>query len=347
MMQFSVDESDVGVRLDRFLAERVEGITRSRIQRHILSGAVTVDGHPTKPSQVLRRGQRIRYEPPPPAPSDVVAQDIDLVVVHEDEDLLVVDKAAGLVVHPSVGHESGTLVNALLHHIPNLAGVGDVQRPGIVHRLDKDTSGLLVVCKTDRAHGVLSEQFREHSIERRYLALVLGNLGADEGLFDTSHARHPRHRKRFTGRVEATRRAITHYRVLERLQGACLVEARLETGRTHQVRVHFSEAGHPLIGDSMYGRTPSGKVPRLAAKNLGRQALHAAVLGFVHPVTGRRLLFFSNPPRDMLDALRTLGGRWPLDDWTSSVLAGWAGIQPVWSPGPDEQDPGEDPADSR
>jgi len=347
MMQFSVDETHVGVRLDRFLADRVQGITRSRIRRHILSGAVTVDGQATKPSQVLRSGQQICYDPPSPVPWDVVAQDIDLVVVYEDDELLVVDKAAGLVVHPSVGHASGTLVNALLHHIPNLVGVGDVQRPGIVHRLDKDTSGLLVVCKTDRAHGALSEQFREHSIERRYLALVLGNLGAEEGLFDTPHARHPRHRKRFTGRVEATRRAVTHYRVIERLQGACLVEARLETGRTHQVRVHFSEAGHPLIGDSMYGRTPNGKVPRLAAKHLGRQALHAAMLGFVHPVTGRRLLFLSNPPRDMLDALHTLGGRWPLDDWPNSALEQWSGIESVWSAGPDEKGFGDDPADSR
>jgi 23S rRNA pseudouridine1911/1915/1917 synthase len=227
-------------------------------------------------------------------------------VLYEDEQLIVVDKPAGMVVHPAAGHSSGTLVNALLGHCDNLSGVGGVLRPGIVHRLDKLTSGVLVASKTDEAHQGLAEQFSAHTVERHYVVVVSGRPKSARGSFDTFHGRHPTDRKRYTSRGDRGRRAVTHYEVKQLLRGASLVQATLETGRTHQVRVHFADAGHPVLGDPVYGRPPGHPEARQQGKALGRQALHARVLGFVHPVTGQRLRFASPPPPDMQLVIQAL-----------------------------------------
>jgi len=243
---------------------------------------------------------------PPPAPDRALPEAIDLTVLYEDEQLIVVDKPAGMVVHPAAGHSSGTLVNALLGHCDNLSGVGGVLRPGIVHRLDKLTSGVLVASKTDEAHQGLAEQFSTHTVERRYLVVVAGRIEPAQGTFDTFHGRHPTDRKRYTSRCDRGRRAVTHYEVQQQLHGANLVQATLETGRTHQVRVHFADAGHPVLGDPVYGRPPSDAEARKQGMELARQALHARVLGFVHPTTGQRLRFASPPPPDMLAMIAAL-----------------------------------------
>jgi 23S rRNA pseudouridine1911/1915/1917 synthase len=313
-----VEPAAQGERLDRFLAQRLADVTRSRIQKQIIDGAVQVDGRRVKTAYTIRAGETICYRPPPPVAAAPEPQPLDLNIVYEDSCLLVVDKPAGLVVHPAAGHRDGTLVNALLYHCKDLAGVGGVERPGIVHRLDKDTSGLLVVTKDDVCHARLAAQFKAHSIERRYLAVVSGHLPADPGTFDTGHRRHPRDRKRYTSRARpgrGVRRAVTHYRVLRALDGASLVEVKLETGRTHQVRVHFADAGHPLVGDPVYGRKPRKKAVWEAGKILGRQALHAAVLGVVHPRERRFLRWVAELPPDMQTLLHTLGGAWPPADW--------------------------------
>jgi 23S rRNA pseudouridine1911/1915/1917 synthase len=267
---------------------------------------VWVNDRPARPSSKLHAGDRVRFEPTPPEPDPgAEPEDIPLRVLFEDEHLVVVDKPPGLCVHPSPGHRAGTLVNALLYHVSSLAGVGGRLRPGIVHRLDKDTSGLLVATKSDAAHEGLARQFHAHIVERRYLALVRGAIAA-QGVQRTLYGRDPRHRLRFSARVRVGKTAVTHWRVVERLRGAALIEARLETGRTHQVRVHLADLGHPVLGDRLYGGL--GGDERLAAvgRELGRQALHAATLGFLHPVTGARMSFASPIPEDMRRAIDRL-----------------------------------------
>ena len=304
-----MSDEDSGGRLDQFLVNHSLPASRSKLKRHIDAGACLVNGEPGRPAQRLQTGDEVCYQPPPPAPSGVVAQDIPLAVLHEDEQVIVVDKAAGMVVHPAAGHADGTLVNALLGRFGQLPGAGASERAGIVHRLDKDTSGVMVVARTDEAHAALAAQFACHSVERHYLALVLGAPAARRGgagTFDTFHGRHPVHRKKFSSKVTRGRRAVTHYRVLERLGGASLVQATLETGRTHQVRVHFSDAGHPLLGDPLYARPPHDPLLRELARGLARQALHARSLAFDHPGTGERLRFQSDPPADMSSALARL-----------------------------------------
>ena len=293
-----MDEEGAGQRVDVYLAARTD-ITRSQIRKHIEAGGVTVDGEVVRPRRQLRAGEQVDYAPPPPEPDTTEPEDIPLTIVYEDEHLVVVDKPAGLVVHPAAGHATGTLVNALLHHCGALSSVGGRKRPGIVHRLDKDTSGVMVASKTDAAHLGLAALFAEHDLERAYVALTVGAPPKAEGTFDTLHGRHPIHRKRFTTRVRDGKRAVTHYRVLERLGDLCRVEATLETGRTHQVRVHLAEHGAPLLGDPIYGRAPKDPLLRRLGQILGRQALHAAVLGFVHPVTGAPLRFETPLPPDM------------------------------------------------
>jgi 23S rRNA pseudouridine1911/1915/1917 synthase len=257
------------------------------------------------PATKVRGDEQLRVAVPEPTPAHNEAQDIPLRVIFEDEHVLVVDKPAGLVVHPAAGNADGTLVNALLHHCRgSLSGIGGVARPGIVHRIDKDTSGLLVVAKTDVAHEGLAKQFAAHSIDRRYLAIVSGVPQAAEGKVDAPLARSSTNRKKIAV-VEGSRgkRAVTHWRRLERLRDSALVECRLETGRTHQVRVHMASIGHPLLGDPVYGR--SGKTHGKILKELGfhRQALHAAELGFIHPVTRHRLSFASAMPSDMQELM--------------------------------------------
>jgi 23S rRNA pseudouridine1911/1915/1917 synthase len=301
-----LEPSHAGWRLDRALAASVPTLSRERLKTLIRTGAVESGGSALRdPASKVRGDEQLRVAVPEPTPAHNEAQDIPLRVIFEDEHVLVVDKPAGLVVHPAAGNADGTLVNALLHHCRgSLSGIGGVARPGIVHRIDKDTSGLLVVAKTDVAHEGLAKQFAAHSIDRRYLAIVSGVPQAAEGKVDAPLARSSTNRKKIAV-VEGSRgkRAVTHWRRLERLRDSALVECRLETGRTHQVRVHMASIGHPLLGDPVYGR--SGKTHGKVLKELGfhRQALHAAELGFIHPVTKHRLSFASAMPSDMQELM--------------------------------------------
>jgi len=305
-----LDAAHAGWRLDRALASAVPTLSRERLKSLIRSGAVETQGQTIRdPALKVRGGESLSVAVPEPQPAHNVPQDIPLSIVFEDEYLLVVDKPAGLVVHPAAGNLDGTLVNALLHHCAGrLSGIGGVARPGIVHRIEKDTSGLLVVAKTDVAHESLAKQFAAHSIDRRYLAIVSGVPKASHGIVDAPLARSATNRKKIAI-VEGKRgkRAVTHWKRLEHLKDAALVECRLETGRTHQVRVHMASIGHPLVGDPVYGR--SGKSHGKLLQELGfhRQALHAAELGFTHPVTGDRLSFSSPMPPDMQELFNALG----------------------------------------
>ena len=296
-----------GWRLDRALAAVVPSLSRERLKALIRSGALTPEVR--DPATKVKGNEAFQLAVPEPQPAHNEAQDIPLKVVFEDEHLLVIDKAAGLVVHPAAGNRDRTLVNALLHHCgASLSGIGGVARPGIVHRIDKDTSGLLVVAKTDVAHEGLAKQFAAHSIERRYLAIVSGVPRTAGGTIDAPLARSSANRKKMAivpgGRGK---RAVTHWKRLEILRDAALVECRLETGRTHQVRVHMASIGHPLLGDAFYGG--SGKTHRKTLNELSfhRQALHAATLGFIHPVTRHRLSFESGMPADMQELFTALG----------------------------------------
>jgi 23S rRNA pseudouridine1911/1915/1917 synthase len=301
--------SHAGWRLDRALADALPTMSRERLKTLVKSGALEAErGAFRDPSAKVRGDERFRLVVPEPKPAHNVAQDIPLRVIFEDEHLLIIDKPAGLVVHPAAGNPDGTLVNALLHHCGgSLSGIGGVARPGIVHRIDKDTSGLLVVAKTDVAHEGLAKQFAAHSIERRYLAIVDGVPKASEGSVDAPLARSSTNRKKISI-VEGSRgkRAVTHWRRLKILRDAALVECRLETGRTHQVRVHLASLGHPLLGDPVYGRSGKNSRELLKTLNFHRQALHAAELGFTHPVTKHRLAFGSEMPTDMQELFTAL-----------------------------------------
>lgn len=297
-------EAGADDRLDSYLAARL-GVSRSRVARWIEAGRVRLnDAIPRKRDRPLP-GDRLRVRVPAPEPSHVVPEAIPLSIVHEDEDLLVVDKPAGLVVHPAPGHRSGTLVNALLHAVPDLSGIGGVLRPGIVHRLDRDTSGLLVVAKHDEAHRALSDALRRREVKREYLALCWGHLGGDELTVDAPIARHRNERKRMAV-VEGGRSAITRFRRLERWQGADLLRAQLETGRTHQIRVHLLHVGHPLVGDAVYtsGAERGFSGPHRAwaaelARRTPRHFLHAERLAFRHPRSGEAMVFQAPLPPDL------------------------------------------------
>ena len=302
--------SHSGWRLDRALADAVPTLSRERLKALIRSGALeSLSSVAVRdPAAKVRGGEAFQLTVPEPKPAHNIAQDIPLRITFEDEHLLVVDKPAGLVVHPAAGNPDGTLVNALLHHCGgSLSGIGGVARPGIVHRIDKDTSGLLVVAKTDAAHEGLAKQFAAHSIDRRYLAIVAGVPKAAEGSVDARLARSSTNRKKISiVEGERGKRAVTHWRRLEILRDAALVECRLETGRTHQVRVHMASLGHPLLGDPVYGRSGKSSRDVLKRLNFHRQALHAAELGFIHPVNKHRLSFASGMPADMQELFTAL-----------------------------------------
>jgi 23S rRNA pseudouridine1911/1915/1917 synthase len=296
-----------GWRLDRALADAVPVLSRERLKALISSGAVLRgDVAVRDPAKPAAAGEMLTIAVPEPTPAHNEAQDIPLVVAFEDEHLIVIDKPAGLVVHPAAGNFDGTLVNALLHHCGgSLSGIGGVARPGIVHRIDKDTSGLMIAAKTDRAHEGLARQFHDHSIERRYRAIVGGIPRPAAGTVDAPLARSPQNRKKIAI-VQGGKRAVTHFSTLQVLRDAALVECRLETGRTHQVRVHMASIGHALLGDPVYGRTKSGRKGLLETLGFARQALHAAHLGFIHPVNSTALSFDSPMPADMQELFSQL-----------------------------------------
>ncbi len=298
-----------GERVDQHLARAFPELTRSRIQGLIEDGHVLVDGKPAKAALRLKGGELLSLHIPAPVPAVPLAEELPVEVLHEDRDLIVVNKAAGMVVHPGAGHASGTLVNALLHRIQDLKGVGGELRPGIVHRLDKDTTGCLVVAKHEQALVALQKAFKTRAVEKTYLALVHGHPKKPEARIETLYGRHPVHRQRFTGKVKEGKTAITVYRVKELFEGAALVELDLLTGRTHQIRVHLAEAGHPLLCDTLYGAGRKGKGGVAQAQEaLGRQALHAWRLAFDHPRTGKRLTLEAPLPEDLEAALDVLRG---------------------------------------
>lgn len=288
-------------RIDKYIAESMDDVSRSQVQLWIADGHVTVNGSKVKANYKLGEGDQIMVTVPEPAAVEIIPENIPLNVVYEDASVIVVNKQRGLVVHPAPGHTSGTLVNALMYHCKDLSGINGELRPGIVHRIDKDTSGLLMAAKNDKAHVSLAAQLKEHSVNRRYIALVHGHVHHDHGTVDAPIGRDTNDRKMYTVTERNSKHAVTHFTVLERLGDYTLLELKLETGRTHQIRVHMKFIGHPLVGDPMYGRNKGIK--------MNGQALHAQTLGFVHPDTGEQMEFTAPLPQDMEDVLASLRSR--------------------------------------
>jgi 23S rRNA pseudouridine1911/1915/1917 synthase len=310
ILPVEIDASQVGERFDRAIANRVLDLSRERVQALLAEGRIAVSGAASAPRASARvtSPMSLSISLPPPETAQAGPEAMDLVIAWEDEHLVVVDKPAGMVVHPANGNPDGTLVNGLLHHCAGqLSGIGGVARPGIVHRIDKDTSGLIVVAKTDKAHEGLARQFFDHSIERVYQALVNGHPAPSAGTVDAPLARSTTDRKKIAVVGDGRgKRAVTHFRTIQRLSGASMVECRLETGRTHQVRVHMSHIGHSLLGDPVYGRSQTRHATTLRSLGFARQALHAARLGFIHPVTGATVLCDSPLPTDMQELFTRL-----------------------------------------
>lgn len=307
---FTVASADTKTRLDIFLSQKLPELTRSRIKKLIEDGQTSLNNKPAKAGVKIKTGDQIGITIPAPQPIKAEPEKIPLDIVYEDRHIIVINKPHGLAVHPGAGRAKGTLVNALLYHCKDLSGIGGALRPGIVHRIDKDTSGVLVVAKTDKSHQFLSKQFKEHSMKRRYLALVWGMVKNDEGTIDLPIGRHVSERKKMSVRTSRGRRAVTHYKVIKRFDNFTLIEATLETGRTHQIRVHLSAIHHPVAGDPVYGKKnmPSGLSPKLTIllKNLKRQALHAQTLGIVHPETKEYMEFTAPLPDDIKDIITAL-----------------------------------------
>ncbi|MCI8745924.1 MAG: RluA family pseudouridine synthase [Lachnospiraceae bacterium] len=299
-------EGKAGLRIDRYLAEELPELSRSYLQKVIKEGGVCLGGRPLKANYKVNPGDVIELALPPAVETEVEPEDLPLDILYEDSDLIFVNKPKGMVVHPSAGHASGTLVNGLLYHCRGeLSGINGVMRPGIVHRIDKDTTGVLVVCKNDRAHNGVAEQLKVHSITRRYRAIVCGDLKNDTGTVDAAIGRHPVDRKRMAVTAKGGKRAVTHYRVLERFGTYTYIECELETGRTHQIRVHMGSIGHPILGDEVYGR---GKLPSWMQEIRGMQGqvLHAMVLGVTHPSTGEYLEVRAPLPGYFLELLKKM-----------------------------------------
>lgn len=295
-----VTEELAGDRIDRFLADQCGELSRSYVQKLLKAGEVFVGGKAVKASFKVSEGDFISFEVPEASEPEILPENIPLDILYEDHDVILVNKPKGMVVHPAAGHYSGTLVNALLYHCrDDLSGINGVLRPGIVHRIDMDTTGVLIVCKNDLAHNSIAAQLKEHSITRRYQAIVHGVLKADAGTVDSPIGRHPQDRKRMCAGCKNGKAAVTHYRVLERFRGFTHIECRLETGRTHQIRVHMASIGHPLLGDGLYG-------PAKCPYRLQGQTLHAGILGFVHPRTGEYMEFEAPLPEYFEALLRGL-----------------------------------------
>lgn len=295
-------EEFVGERIDKFLSCRLEEVSRSYIQKLIKEGHVSVNGKSVKANYKLGAGDEISVEIPEAKEPDILPEDIPLDILYEDQDILVVNKPKGMVVHPAAGHYSGTLVNALMYHCKDsLSGINGVMRPGIVHRIDMDTTGSLLVCKNDEAHRILAEQLKEHTIRREYHAIVYGNIKEDTGTVDAPIGRHPTDRKKMSINHKNGKQAVTHYEVLERFGNFTYIRCRLETGRTHQIRVHMASLHHPLLGDEVYG--PSSRPPFPGLKG---QVLHAKILGIYHPATGEYMEFDAPLPQYFVDLLQKL-----------------------------------------
>lgn len=297
---FQVEKENTGIRIDKYLSDNMEDISRSYLQKLLKDKSITVNNKAIKANYKVQEGDIVSVSVPEPEEPDILPEEIPLDILYEDDSLMVVNKPKDMVVHPSAGHTSGTLVNAVLFHCKgNLSGINGIMRPGIVHRIDKDTTGALLICKTDTCHRILAEQLKVHSITRKYRAVVQGNLKDDEGTVEGPIGRHTTDRKKMAINYKNGKEAITHYRVLERFGKATYIECQLETGRTHQIRVHMASIGHPLLGDSTYG---SSKNPY----HLQGQALHAMVLGFLHPVTNEYMEFTAPLPEYFLKLLEKL-----------------------------------------
>ena len=310
---FSVTPEETGLRLDLFLTQKEPSLSRARIQKAIDEECVWVNGRSVPASRKLKPGDEVRIALPEAQPCGALPEAIPLTILYEDESLLVIDKPAGLVVHPAPGHAGGTLVNALLHHCRDLSGIGGVLRPGIVHRLDKETSGLLIVAKSDAAHQGLAGQFKRREVKKTYQALVYGDPKTDDGRIEAAVGRHPTDRKKMSTQSRHGRPAVSLWRVRERYGCATLLEVDIETGRTHQIRVHLTALGHPVIGDAVYGgegrfRAIGDAAIRARVKRMERQALHAWRLSFTHPLTGEALTFTAPLPADMADLCDFLRG---------------------------------------
>ncbi len=298
--RFEVTEDGAGVRMDKYLSGLLPEFSRSYLQRLIQEERVRVDGRLVRGKEKTVPGAVIELDVPKAVEPRIEPEDLPLKILYEDRDVILVDKPKGMVVHPAAGHTSGTLVNALLFHCKGeLSGINGVLRPGIVHRIDRDTTGVLIACKNDRAHNCLAEQLKEHTVTRRYRALVCGNIKENEGTVDAPIGRHPTDRKKMAVVRSGGREAVTHYRVLERFGNYTYIECRLETGRTHQIRVHMAGMGHPLLGDQVYGRVK-------APFRLEGQTLHAMILGFMHPSSGEYMEFEAPLPEYFAALLETL-----------------------------------------
>lgn len=323
-ISFTIDESQTGQRLDIFLSLSDADISRSHVKQIIEDGDVLVNGKEPKVSQRLKVGDVITLTKKPPVEATAVAQEIPLDIVYEDEAIIVINKPAGMVVHPAPGNPQDTLVNALLYHCHDLSGIGGVLRPGIVHRLDKDTSGLIVAAKSDDAHRKLSAQFEKHDVHKEYLALVWGDVKGSHGEILKPVGRHPVNRKKMSTKSKRGKDALTLWKVLERYHVATLLKLEIKTGRTHQIRVHLSDMGYPIIGDAVYGNTAKIRAvadPQIKSrlKDFNRQALHSTHLSFVHPIKGERVVFTADMPRDMSDLCTQLNsGVKPVDSTTVS-----------------------------
>lgn len=297
---FRVEKENAGIRIDKYLSDNMEDISRSYLQKLLKEKSITVNEKEIKANYKVQEGDVVSVSVPEPEEPDILPEEIPLDILYEDDSLMVVNKPKDMVVHPSAGHLSGTLVNAVLFHCKgNLSGINGIMRPGIVHRIDKDTTGALLICKTDTCHRILAEQLKVHSITRKYRAVVQGNLKDDEGTIEGPVGRHPADRKKMAINYKHGKEAVTHYRVLERFGNATYIECQLETGRTHQIRVHMASIGHPLLGDTTYG---SSKNPY----HLQGQALHAMVIGFLHPVTNTYMEFTAPLPEYFLKLLEKL-----------------------------------------
>ena len=297
---FRVEKENAGIRIDKYLSDNMEDISRSYLQKLLKEKSITVNEKEIKANYKVQEGDVVSVSVPEPEEPDILPEEIPLDILYEDDSLMVVNKPKDMVVHPSAGHLSGTLVNAVLFHCKgNLSGINGIMRPGIVHRIDKDTTGALLICKTDTCHRILAEQLKVHSIARKYRAVVQGNLKDDEGTIEGPVGRHPADRKKMAINYKNGKEAVTHYRVLERFGNATYIECQLETGRTHQIRVHMASIGHPLLGDTTYG---SSKNPY----HLQGQALHAMVIGFLHPVTNTYMEFTAPLPEYFLKLLEKL-----------------------------------------